>query len=283
MFAALFTSSACLSDAQVFTQGRIQELDDRVYSDASVWLPKLLPVIQGYYKAVVEGDAEAVLARYDWFPVQAQHMGSRQRRVLQIAEFVKEQIADNGGLRRVNIVSVFDALSFSDDEVNVIVELEFNDGNKDISFPLRMSCENPKRQWGLSAYEGFPVVGMHEALNVVEGIYLGGLKGDLNQIADLIYLRDLHEVPEERKSEFVKLACISIMENVKDLIPPNGGLASIDARNAFGAEVSISDLSSGGIALRARMEYTLIYNNGKGNRIKVFLIFDEGRWKRFVW
>jgi len=272
-------------NSQVQAEVIIQGLNS---NKASVLKPKLDALFQGYFKAVAAGDKETALAEYyPWQNVKPENMPEIINETLYGVEFIKQQIDANKGIKKVEVLRVAapDGFSEATEEysyVNVILEVEFNNGFKDISGVVEVKREyyeglgwgdDWKLGRGMISTPSLPLVGMRAGLKAAENYYAAALSGNVGSMEKLVY-GAYSKNPGKNAS------------SVKMIMQANGGIKNIEVKDVF-KTASELNYSNGwfGFArnqqpfLSIKVNYSINYNNGKTEHKQGVFVLDKGQWK----
>jgi len=155
---------------------------------------KIDPVIQGYFQAVASGDEEKALSWYDWTYISTHSMHAARQAAQDAMRLLAQQIKDNGGLRKVEVVGIFGGIGIA----RVILQMEFANGFKDISGGIKMKSEGygQEADWKLaieapslysSNHPSLAVAGVHSAMKTLEAYYAAVQAGDEEALERLSY------------------------------------------------------------------------------------------------
>jgi len=264
-------------NSQVQAEVIIQGLNS---NKTSVLKPKLDALFQGYFKAVAAGDKESALAEYyPWQGVKPENMPEIIHEALSGVEFIKQQIDANKGIKKVEVLRVAapDGFSEATEEysyVNVILEVEFNNGFKDISGAFEVRREyyeglgwggDWKLGKGMISRPSLPLVGMKAGLKAAENYYTAALSGNVGSMEKL-YSKNL-----SRSASSVKM-----------IIQANGGIKNIEVKDVF---KSVSGLNYSNYVrnqqpfFSIKVNYSINYNNGKTENRQGTFVLNKERWE----
>jgi len=282
--------------------------------------PELEAIFQGYYAAVEAGDFDEALTYYSWGEVSKIKKEDREaarENALAAARLVKEQIDHNGGVRQMSVHMPNQTRAWwEDDGVSqvavhgvfqrdglgpvAVVEVEFNNGTRDLSPVVAMtyeeSWEKPQSQstrergaWKLEVVTvGMkippPLVGLREMLATFETIYWAALADDVAQMRELSYESGLflslkEKKPEEREKRIMRIYDVAT-KRIQTAARVNGGLVSIDIPLMQESTVYVytkpgeEPIAIAGAVIRRNFE------NGKSEAWQTSFFLDrDGRWR----
>jgi len=237
--------------------------------------------------------------------------GNRQAAV-EVMKLLKQQIDANGGVRNIELVGFFSRL----DKAKAILEIEFNNGFKDIAAGINMARDGDYQSgaWKLALGErsyasgtGHPtlvVVGLRAAMKTAEAYYAAALAGDNKKVRKLTYFEHWTErlptktaekgtlgyivtfeegTPEQRLAKRIN----QIIEAQQTLLEANGGIKSLEVKDLSLSEGMLSthhrkDFNDNNYKRLAELSvyFDIKYGNGKMdyNR-RINFLLDNGQWK----
>jgi len=269
--------------------GPVQEFQ-RQHPNARELARAIQPVFERYYQAVAAGDNEAALAQYGWAEIDARNMSNAREGVLTGINFVKQQIEANGGVRQVGVVGVFSDGWVSDAHANIIVELEFNNGKKELSAEIQVERDGISTgSWKLKVERGSrgyvnqrpPIVGMIEVAKAAEAYYLAVIEGNVERAWELAYFGRLeaYQDPQEHVNRLERS-----INYIRTLVQANGGLVNfevgiaasyVNARESYMSRRKVEEVVPNVNSVIIIQKYA----NGKTDEEQMDFILDEGRWK----
>jgi len=257
---------------------------------------ELEAVFQGYYTAVELEDFDWALAYYAWESVAKMKKADREaarENALDAARLVKAQIDHNGGVRRVTVCGVFQLR-----EPGVVVEVEFNNGVRDLSpvvamayevGPEKAAREKVKGEWKLQVVTvsmkiSPPLVGLRELLASFETIYRAALANDSERMRELSYEAGLflslkETQPEEREKRIMRIYDVAI-KRIQTAARVNGGVVSIDIPRMQESTVYVYTKPGDEPIAIASAVIRRNFENGKSEAWQTSFFLDrDGRWK----
>jgi len=264
----------------------VQEFQNQ-HPNAREMANEIQPVLERYYQAVAAGDNEAALAQYAWAGIRARDMADAREIALRGIGFVKRQIDANDGIRQVAVAGVFVKGWPSNPEADIIIELEFNNGKKDLSAmisiqrdggvggPARLKVETNGTKTSP------PIVGMIEVAKVAEDYYLAARDGNASRARELAYFGRL-EAYEKPQAHAERLA--SSIGSIQTQAQANGGLESIEvsitSAKVYAGEAYMTRRKVTEVVPRVHVVWVVQkYANGKTDVQQQSFVFDEGQWK----
>jgi len=281
---------AVVPDVRANPEWRPVQEFQRQHPNARELARAIQPVFERYYQAVAAGDNEAALAQYGWAEIEARNMSNAREGVLTGINFVKQQIDANGGVRQVGVVGVFSGGWVSDAYADIIVELEFNNGKKELSAVIQVERDGSPAiatgPWKLKVERtssGYvnqrpPIVGMIEVAKIAEAYYLAAIEGNVERARELAYFGE-----EDRRRPHAERLARSI-NYIQTMAQANGGLESIEVRIAASYVIARKSYMS-----RRKVEEVVPntnsiiivqkYVNGKIDEEQMGFTLDEEQWK----
>gem|GEM_PF-699251 len=273
--------------------------------------PELEAIFQGYYEAVETGDFDKALTYYAWGAVngnKADREAARQN-ALDAARLVKQQVDHKGGVRRVAVYTPQQARPWWEDsdvrsvaihgifkvrDLEVVIEVEFNDGTRDLSPVVPMTYEkgpakDDQGAWKLEVVTVSmkippPLVGQREILATFDTIYRAALADDLEQMRALSYEEGLflslkEDKPEEREKRISRIYDVA-KNRIQTAARLNDGLVSIDIPRMQETTVYVyTKPGEAPIAIASAMTRRS-FGNGKSEVWQTSFFLDrDGRWK----
>jgi len=257
--------------------------------DLRTVMPQINQAVQGYFRAVAAGDTESALAVfYPWEKVGASQMPVAINAALLEAGLIKKQIDDNKGIKRVEVVSS----TGGDAQAEVVVEVEFNNGFKDISGAIPMAPEYAAQGWtedfklGHGTRRAFPIVGMRAALKTAEVYYAAALAGDFARMKKLTYHRYLLEKSTSANHVNFTKELERYGASLKTIIAVNGGIKNLEVPNVLHSESKIDSHHKKGFndegyqrLAAIKVNYHIHYGNGKTEQKQGTFVLDDRQWK----
>jgi len=245
------------------------------------YLPKINKNLRDYFKAVAVDDKETALATfYPWDDVSPQRMPEAIRDALVGAALIKQQIDANQGVKRVEVLSS----SGGDAKAKVVIEVEFNNGYKDISGAMTVGFEALQQGWSedFKLKRGLPVVGMRAAMKTAEDWHRAALAGNITAMQKLTYKH-----PNIKDDQLAK-ELQGFASRIKTVALANGGIKQLEVADVLVSESkmehynkkSFSDTDYQRMAA-IKVNYDIRYGNGKTERKQSAFALDKGQWK--VW
>jgi len=264
----------------------ISRVDDQ-RSGVRAFVPKIQQVFQGYFSVVSSGDKETALAMfYPWGNVNAANMPEAINDALLEVDFVKKQIDDNKGIKQVKVLGSFGG----DAQAEVVIEVEFNNGFKDISAGLPVGTEYTDGGWtddfklGARYRRALPLVGLKAAMKTAESYCKAAIAADIEGMKKLSYSK--YSSNSKDSAQFNK-ELNQIAASIKAIALANGGIKDFEVPNALhGTEAQLNDYNKRTFSdntyqriAAIKVNYSINYANGKKEFKQGFFAFDEGRWK----
>jgi len=205
-------------------------------------------LMQSYYRAVAVGDNEAIRAHYS----DSEKNSGADR-------FVRLQIEDYGGLRRVTLLEAREVKRgvATSPEAEARIELEFNNGKTDVSPWIQLVQENNAsrpEQWKLRPKRGdydivsYPAVGLNEIKVVSEAFHQAVVDGNYARAIGF-FEQDpsLHNIGLER-----------YIKNMQMQAQANGGWDTVE----IDVSRTIITHTSSGVPAARGVHVTYTYRNG---------------------
>jgi len=270
------------------------------------------PIIQGYFKAVASGDTKAALTYYAWSDIKPASMADNRQAALEVMKLLKQQIDANGGLRKIELIGFFPRL----DKAKAILEIEFNNGFKDIAAGINMVRDGDYQNgaWKLALGERsfasgtvhptLAVAGLRAAMKIAEAYYAAALAGDNKTVKKLTYFEHWTERLPAKTAEKGTLGYIvtfeegtpeqrlvkrisEIIEAQQVLLEANGGIKSLEVKDLSLSEGMLSthhrkNFNDTDYKRLAEMSvyFDIKYGNGKMDYNKrINFLLDNGQWK----
>jgi len=266
----------------------VQEFMRQIHPNAREMVNEIQPVLERYYQAVAAGDNEAALTQYGWEEIRASSMADARENALQGIGFVKRQIDANDGIRQVGIAAVFVKGWVNNFNAEIIIELEFNNGKRDLSAPIPIERDggritDPLRlKVETTGTKTSPLfVGMIEVAKVAEDYYLAARDGNTSRARELAYFGRL-EAYEKPQAHAERLA--SSIGSIQTQAQANGGLEGIEV-NITTAKAAAREMYMTRRKVMEVVPYVYVVNvvqkyaNGKTDVQQQTFVFDEGQWK----
>jgi len=222
---------------------------------ATVLAAKIEPVLLNFYRAVAQGDLDAMIAQYTWHARDDGCVPSNTRLYLQEQmHLLKRQLEAYGGVKRITKIHLLDPVR-DRHAVEADVELEFNDGTRDIGLEFCFTPDLPqaetetKSDGQLLAYNwklrppyntgkfnwlGHPpqFVGLHQAADTCARFFRAVMENDRQTIAaSSISIRDIPGVPKDWKLLAGFGLCIA---DLRKEIKIHGGIEGIALNGHYG-------------------------------------------------
>jgi len=220
-----------------------------VHADNPASTAAIDSLMQSYYRAVAIGDTEAIRAHY---PDGEGNPGADR--------FVRLQINDYGGLRRVTLLEAKEIKRgvATSREAEARVELEFTNGKTDVSPWIQLVQENNSNgpgQWKLRPKRGeydivsYPAVGLNEIKTVAEAFHHAVVDGNYTRAIGFFEQDpDLHNIGLER-----------YIRNMQMQAQANGGWDTVEIDTSR----TIITYNSSGVPAARGVHVTYTYRNGE--------------------
>jgi len=198
---------------------------------------------------------------------------------------IKQQIDANKGIKKVEVLRVTAPDGFSEaDEgfanVKVILQIEFNNGFKDVSGVVDVKREYYEKlgwgdEWKLGRDFTFslPLVGMKAALTTAEKYYAAVLASNAGSMEKMVY--GIHSKKLSKNAPSVKM-----------IIQANGGIKNIEVKDVLKSASELDHSNGYGGFVKnyqpmpsIKINYDINYNNGKTEYKQGIFVLDNGQWK----